>query len=191
MAPATAIAVPTETPAAPVLDPTCLVGAWEAANLAQAMAESITVSGGSLTLEGVEGQAQYLFYPDGTMEIRYHQLAVVMNGMVDSREVRVVHSLDGSGSAQYAPDPLTGEILLSGFGGDGINTSLSINGQVLAEGSLPFWQAFLAGTGETDANAAPPDVQTARALATCEGDALTLQAVEPLPGQAVNLFRAP
>lgn len=182
---------PTETLVPLALDPGCLVGSWEAANLAQAMAESIPMAQGSLVLEGVEGQVQYLFGQDGTLQIQYHQLAAVMTGLIDSREARVVQTLNGSGTARYQVDPRLGEILLSDFGGDGITSSLSINGQVLAEGSLPVWLAFAAGSVETDPNASPPEMLASRAAAFCQGDVLTIQAIEPLPGPAVNLFRMP
>jgi hypothetical protein len=188
---ASATPVPTETPVPLALDPACLVGTWEAANLAQAMAESIPMTEGGLKLEGVEGQVQYIFSQDGTMEIRYQRLAALMTGLVDGREVRVVQTLEGSGTASYQVDPQLGIISLSAFGGDGIISSLSINEQVLAEGSLPVWQAFTAGPVEADPNASPPDVQISRAAGFCQGDALTLQAVEPIPGPLVNLFRAP
>lgn len=181
----TATAAPTDTPA-PAFDPACLLGSWEAANLAQALGESLVISGSSLALEGVEGQVRYRFNTDGTLLIDYQGLTVILNGTLDGRQVRVIHTLNGSGSARYSVDALAGEILLSEFGGEGINSSLEINGQVLAEGSLPVWQAFAAGPAEAGQ---PGEVKASRTAVTCQDDSLTLQAVDPALGPVVGLFR--
>lgn len=184
-----------------MLDSDCLVGVWTMANLPGAMAEILEREQASLKLSSVNGQVTYAFDPSGEMRITFDALSAELNGMVEGQEVRVQQNVAGSGTARYAVDALSEQLALSEFGGQGIESSLAINGQVIAERQLPLWGAFSGGStadggsGSTEGSAplpggpAPENVAISRADASCDGNTLTLQAVEPIAGPAVILER--
>jgi hypothetical protein len=175
---------------AQALDPACLVGTWQVSDLPRTIAESMAGTGEHLALETVEGHALVTFDAQGGMRLQYQDLTAVFTGTVNGRQVRVAQTLNGSGTARYQADPAAGQVLLSDFGGDGIRSALAINGQVLAEGNLPVWQAFAGGLDSDTADAGQP-VSASRAAAACAGDALVLQMLEPSAGAALQLVRIP
>jgi hypothetical protein len=178
------------------LDSGCLVGTWAAANLASAMVETLAQEQTNLALEWIRGQVLYEFSPDGGLRITFADLAAAFAGVVEGQAVQVVNSLDGSGTARYAVNAAHKEVALSNFGGDGIQFALEINGQVLMENSLPVWGAFTSGKPMEGSVGAPSVaeedhgvIEISRAAATCEGNMLTLRAVEPVPGPEVQFER--
>ena len=176
-----------EPTSANTLDAACLTGMWQVTDLQQAMAGSLAASGSTLLLERVDGRAVYVFGADGGMSLTYEQLTAALSGTVENRPVNVLQSLNGAATARYTVDPAAGVIEMSAFGGDGIRSSLSINGQTLAEGSLPVWLAFTRGQAQPGAE--PTVVQSSRAAAACQGNTLILQALEPVPGPPLRLER--
>jgi len=195
-------ATPVPLPTLPVLDSDCLLGTWVVTNLPAAMSASLSQSQASMTLNDVDGQVFYEFDPSGAMRITFNELSAELNGTLDGREVTVEQFLNGSGTARYSVDALAEQLALSEFGGQGIQSSLAINGQVLAENQVPVWRAFSRGafvdeSGAVTVDEPDPqptdaeqgDVAISRADADCSGDNLTLQAVEPAPGPAVILER--
>ena len=198
------ISIPAQAPVVPtvnVIPPTnsdqtqrsatCLIGSWEVADLPQVMAASLEQSDASLTLEQVEGRAMYVFDAEGGVQIIYEGLSAALSGQVDGQNVVVVQSLDGSGTARYAIDPSTGEMLLTNFGGDGIQSRLMVNGQTLAEGSVPVWQAIAGRLSGDETQSAASALNRTRASIACSGDNMTITALEPIISPPVRLTRLP
>lgn len=199
------ITLPTAVPPAATLPPTgaqpapqnsgqpvsaaCMVGTWQVADLNQVMADSLAQSGASLTLEAVEGRALYQFNADGELILLYDKLSARMAGQVEGQPVVVTQLLDGSGTARYTLDENTGELVMSGFGGDGIQSRLVVNDQVLAEGSVAVWQALAGQLSGSTAQEVGAALDETRAAVTCSGDSLVIQSLKPVPSPPVRLER--
>lgn len=174
-----------EPPQPAPLDAACLLGTWEVADLDQMMRSTLAQSGASLVLERVEGRVLYEFSADGGMVIRYDGLAAALSGQIEGQAVRVETRLDGSGTARYTLDPAAGELRLRDFGGEGIQSKLTVNDQVLAEASIPVWLALAGQSGE----ASPQAFSETRAAAACSSDGMVIQTLEPVRGPALRLNR--
>lgn len=178
----------TATPEVIKVDPACLVGKWQVSDLPVAMAQSYSQSGSSLQLQGVDGQATYNFDGNGNMTIAFSHLIATFMGTIDNRDVTAQQGLDGSGTARYQVNPVEGQAVFSDFGGQGLLSTLDINGQRIAEGNIPVWRAFTSSLSD-DTTTPPSLVEYSRASVRCDNDTMTIQAVEPLPGPVVNLSR--
>ncbi len=196
----TVTSAPTPTVPQFVLDQTCLEGEWQVTDLNQAMNQSFNQVHGSLQLEKVAGRMLYSFLASGQMRIAFNHLTATFNGQVDQRQVTAAQSLDGSATADYQLDATEGQLTLTDFGGDGMQFSLMINDQLLAQGSLPAWQAFTASqavvaaaatsaSSQNNGQQATSAVESARVSVTCTGDQMTIQALQPIPGPILNLER--
>lgn len=161
-----------------------MLGVWQAADLSQALESSLARVGSGLALQQVEGQALYEFTEGGGMKLTFQHLVATLAGQVDGREMTATQTLDGAGSARYTVDEASRQVQLSDFGGAGIRFALDINGQRLAEGSLPVWSMF--ATGQP---VAENQVQSSRWSADCGGDTLELRAIDPVAGPEVQLRR--
>lgn len=176
----------TQNPQPLALSASCLLGVWQAADLSQALGATLARVGAGLALQRVDGQALYEFDEGGGMKLDFNHFVASLAGQVDGREVTATQSLDGSGSARYAVDAAMGQVRLSHFGGDGIQFTLDINGQRLAEGSLPVWSMFATG------QAAEPPMQEVSAStwsAACGSDTLTLRPAGSAQGSEIQLSR--
>lgn len=171
------------------LDAACLVGLWEAVDLPAAMAESFRQTTTGLALQSVEGRVLYRFAPDGTLTIEFDRLTATLSGTLDNRPVTAQQVLSGQATALYHVLVEEEELVLSSFGGEGILFSLDINNQRLAEGNLPAWRAFTNTLSDGSALTPGPLMEQARAEATCEGDSLILQTIDPQVGPEVLLKR--
>lgn len=173
---------PSSTPV--VLDAACLSGAWEVANLTDAIAPGQASEG--LAVQRVDGRVEYRFDPNGSLTITFDQLNTTLSGTMNKRSVSAVETFNGSALASYQVDPPNQQIILSNFGGEGILVELDINGQRLAEGNLPAWQAFTSGPGSPQEGT---PVQASRAQVTCSGSDLTLRVLDPVGGPDLHLIR--
>lgn len=188
----TATSAPTDTvtpqPQVAKVDPACLVGTWQVANLPDAMSQSYAQSGSTLQLQTVDGRATYAFDANGSMTITFSHLDATFTGNIDNHDVTARQGLDGSGTAHYQVNSDEGQVIFSDFGGQGLLSTLDINGQRIAEGNIPVWRAF--SSSLTNDNSAPASlIEYSRAAVTCQNNAMTIQAIEPLPGPAVTLTR--
>jgi hypothetical protein len=119
--------------------------------------------------------------------ISYESLVASFSGVVDEQAMTVHQVFEGAATAQYLVDAPRGELILSGFGDQGIYTSLEINGQRLAEGNLPVWRAFTTSLNEQNQVSSP--IVYSIVSAACMGDTLSIQAQEPFLGPVVMLKR--
>jgi len=182
-------------PASGSSGPVCLVGRWEITNLKSALVDTWVTHDSPLTVDKIEGAVLYTFSPDGRLEISFDRLSVQMSGVVDDQRVEAENKLDGSAWARYEVDAVLREIHLSDFGGNGIDFQLEMNGQALTSGNFPAWQAFTSAVNggenaEADTGTGPSRVvESARATFSCETGSLTIQALEPQPGERIEFTR--
>ena len=73
------------------------------------------------------------------MTIDFSHLSATLEGMVDQRQVTAQQSLNGSATAYYQVDLAENQIIISDFGGEGVQFGLDINGQRVTEGNLPAY----------------------------------------------------
>ncbi|NLG98465.1 MAG: hypothetical protein GX491_13990 [Chloroflexi bacterium] len=181
----------TAVPAVTGLDPSCLTGEWQVADPDLAAAQTFEHTQSNFRLDKIDGQTLYTFSGDGTMEIRFRQLSATLSGTVDDLPVTVNQTVDGSATARYQVDSEGEQIVLTDFGGEGIYFTLSINGQTLASGDFPVWRALASSLSGGSEVHPTPLVKYSRAAASCAGDRMTIQAVDPLQGPEVQLKRVP
>ena len=171
-----------------------MVGVWQVADLAQVVTTSYARSNTPLQVDSVEGQTLYQFDSAGGMLITFQSLTANLSGAVEGQALTARSEMTGTATASYQVDEAHQQIVLSSFGGDGIQFSLDINGQRLAEGDLPAWRAFSASLASQDQPPAEGGISTteaerARASVSCRADRLTIQALDPQPGPEMILNR--
>jgi hypothetical protein len=171
----------------------CLIGDWIVADLQRSVTEAYARTQAQLALVAIEGETRYTFRPDGSLEIRFDNLATTLSGTIDGKDIQARNLMVGTATAEYHLNVDTREIVFSNFGGEGIQFATEINGQVLAQGDFPAWRAFtsnLIGGSPANPTAGPTRVvDESYAVVTCAGDEMHLQAIDPVPGPDVLLKR--
>lgn len=189
---ATVTAVPTPT-LVPTLNADCVQGVWRVADLQESVATSYDLSYSPLHIQKVEGETRYQFDSLGGLTITIDRLNTTMSGTIDGLDVAANTIMNGTATAQYTFDLEMHQVVLSNFGGEGVDFALQMNGQTLAEGNYPAWQAFMSSLGGSDEAAVKSEALVrqqavqARAWVMCQGNELILQALEPQRGPEILL----
>lgn len=189
---ATVTAFPTPT-LVPTLNADCVQGVWKVADFQNSIATSFDLSYSPLQIEKVEGETRYKFDSLGGLIITFDNLTTTMSGTIDGLDVAANTIMNGTATAQYALDLEMHQIVLSNFGGEGVDFALQMNGQTLAEGNYPAWEAFMSSLGGAEEAAVKSEALVrqsavqARAWVMCQGNELILQALEPQRGPEILL----